>query len=306
MDARPVYWILCGAGATLLTSAWGSKQVILLPQNVATTIAQANLGLPQGVTNNSLLMKHQPWMEPKSDPFSKATPIEQNVVAPAADKVTTPQPPSFPYVFIGRLLAEEKDAVFLSRNNQIYSVAAGDTLEGIYRIERVGSDTLEITYLPERKKTTYPFDLLAAKPAAQSATVLSQAEVPSAPPVQAQALPEGMAGGIPGKSNGQMTEDMKQTLASPPPPQGEGLNMVGTIPSPALPAGMAGDVPSESNGQVTDDLRQMLAPPPPPEGDVLKMMGATPPPQGDALKMMGITPPQSGQAMPGTSAPAVP
>lgn len=269
MDARPVYWIMCGAGATLLTSAWGNKQIMLPPQNqdanVATTIAQANLGLPQGVTNNSLLMKRQSWVEPKSDPFSKAAPIEQIVVAPVADKVATPQPPSFPYVFIGRLLAEEKDAVFLSRNNQIYSVAAGDTLEGVYRIECVGSDTLEITYLPERKKTTYPFDLLAAKPAAQSATVLSQAKVPSAPPVQAQALPEGMAGEVPSVENGQMTEDLKQMLNPPPPPQGDVLKMMGATPPPQGDALQMMAAPPVQDGQGIPGVPAASAVPPAPQ-----------------------------------------
>jgi len=253
MDVRPVYWVLCGAGATLLTSAWGSKQAVLPPlnqnANAATALVQANLDLPQSVANTSLLMRRQPWAEPKSDPFSKAAPVEQNVIAPTADKVAMPQPPSFTYVFIGRLLAEEKNTVFLSRNNQIYSVAAGDTLEGVYRIERVGSDTLEITYLPDRKKITLPFDSLAASPAPQAAAVLSQADVPSIPPVQAQALPEGMAGEVPSESNGQMTEDLKQMLAPPPPPQGDVLKMMGATPPPQGDAMQMMAAPAAQGGQ---------------------------------------------------------
>lgn len=308
MDIRPVYWALCGAGATLLTSAWGSKPVVLLPQNqdanVATTIAKANFSLSQGAANNISLMKRQPWTEAKSDPFAKAAPpVKQKTTAPIASRVEIPppQPPAFPYVFVGRLLAEEKDAVFLSRNNQIYSVAAGDTLDGIYRIERVGGNELEITYLPDRRKLTLSFDALASKPATKAGIVLSQADVPSGNIFPAPVLPSGMAGGAHSNNNGQAAENLNQTLASPMPSQMGAPNTAGTIPPPVLPSEMAGEAPSESNGLMTDDLRQMLAPPPPPEGDVLKMMGSTPPPQGDAMQTMGV-PSSGGQAMPDAQA----
>ncbi|GEM_PF-6065463 len=271
MDIRPIYWVLCGAGATLLTSAWGGKQVMLLPQNQdanATSIAQASFSLPQGVVNNSLLMKRQPWTEAKSDPFSKVVPVAQNVAAPIEVEISQPQPPSFPYVFIGRLLAEEKDAVFLSRNNQIYSVAAGDTLEGVYRIERVGSNELEIVYLPDQQKLTLSFDALALNPGPKTGVMLSRADVPSGSVFPPPILPAGMAGDAPIESNRQMIGDPEQ-MSAPPPPEGNALNVMGFTP--------------------------------PPQGDVMQIMGVRPAQDGQtvpdtiAASAVPATPQQAGQ-----------
>lgn len=257
MDVRPVFWVVCGAGATLLTSAWGSKVVTLPLQNqnqnanVASAIVQTNSGVKQEDEKNNLLIKRQPWAEPKSDPFSKASFSKRNVVASVAVKLASNQTAFFPYVFIGRLISDEKNAVFLSRNNQIYCVVEGDTLEDVYRIERLGSDTLEITYLPEQRKITFTFDTLAEKITPQAVAALSHADVLPTQPTQVYVLPDGMAeGGTPSVDNGQMTEDIKQTLA----------------PSPA-------------------------------EGDILKMMGVpTQQTQGDALQMMAVLPAQGVQA----------
>lgn len=305
MDIRPVYWALFGAGATLLTSAWGSKQAMLLPQdqdvNIAVVIAKETVGLSQIAASNISLIKRQPWAGAKSDPFAKAVPVKQKTAAPITSKVEAPQPqpPSFPYVFVGRLLAEEKDTVFLSRNNQIYSVMAGDTLDGSYRIERVGGNELEIIYLPDRQKLTISFDALALKPTPKASTMLSQAGTSPNNAFTPHAFSARTAGEPADNVSGQTAENMKQAA----PPQESMQGMAGTPAPSALPTGMTGEVPSESNGLMTDDLRQMLVPPPPPEGDALKIMGFTPPPQGDAMQLMGVRPVVDNGS---TAAPAAP
>lgn len=253
MDVRPVYWMLCGAGATLLSSAWASKQSADQTQNG--TMVPAQTELSRNVADNSLLMKRQPWAEPKINPFIRVTPTEKTADAPIPDKLAVPQPPSFPYVFIGRLQAEEKNAVFLSKNNQVYSVEVGDVLEGIYRIERIESRNLEVTYLPDRKKLTLLFDSLDAKTTPPATTLLSQTEMPAVPAAR-QTLPQGMVGEVPTVENGQMTEDLKKMLNPPPPPQGDALKMMGVTP--------------------------------PPQGDALQIMAA-PPVHGDA-GMPGVSP----------------
>ena len=273
MDARSVYWMLCGAGATLLTSAWGSKMIAQVPQTqtvtAATALAQAYPTVAQTVLSDDSLMKRVPWTEPKSDPFSRSPlPASAQNVAPSADKAAPPQPPSFPYVFIGRLLAGEKNAVFLSRNNQVYSVAEGDVLGGIYRVDRLGSDNLEATYLPEQKKMTLAFDALAAKPTVRTASMLSQAETTSSNPVSSQRPPQGMTNEASSENNGQVANDQKQTLTATTSSQGGMAATTGATPS--------------SQGNVAD----LVGTTPAPQGDVLKMMGVTPPPQGDVLKMM--------------------
>ena len=270
MDIRSVYWALCGAGATLLTSAWGSKQAMLLPQNQETNVApvaQATFGLPQSVTNTGLLVKRQPWAEAKSDPFAKASPIEQKVIAPVADKVVTPQPqpqlqpqpPSFPYVFIGRLQAEEKDSVFLTKDNQIYSIAAGDTVDGAYRIERVGSNELEITYLPDQQKLTVSFDAMVLKPVQNTGAAPPRAGAPTGGFLTPPVLPKGMAGEALGRNIGQMAENLKQALTPSPTHQADAPSMAGAAPPPVLPVEMAGAVSAKNSGQATESLRLAMS-----------------------------------------------
>ena len=289
MDARSIYWMLCGAGATVLTSAWGSKMAGQAPLTqtvtVATVLAQAYPTVARAAPSDDSLMKRVPWTEPKSDPFSRSSlPASGRNVTLSAVKVAPPQPPSFPYVFIGRLSAGEKNAVFLSKNNQVYSVAAGDVLEGIYRVDRLGGDNLEVTYLPERKKLTLAFDVLAAKPAAQTATMLSQAETTPGNPASSQRLQQGMTNEAHSENSSQVANDQKQMQSATTSSQG------------GMMAAAAGAAPAPQG-----DALKMMGAAPPPQGDALKMMGATPPPQGDALQLMGATPAPSG-----TAAPAVP
>ena len=321
MDARPVYWILCGAGATLLTSAWGSKMAGQAPQaqteSVAVVLAQAP-AVAQAAPGNNSLTKRVPWIEPKADPFSRLPlPASGQNVAPFAVKASLPQIPSFPYMFIGKLMAGEKNTVFLSKNNQVYSIAEGDVLEGVYRVERLGSDNLEVTYLPERKKLTLAFDALAAKPAVRTTTMLSQAETATGNPASSQRPPQGMTNEASSENNGQAANDQKQVQPATASSQGGMAATMGATPSMGAIPSSQGDVANMMGAAPPPqgDALKMMGATPPPQGDVLKMMGAAPPPQGDALKMMGATPPPQGDALQfmgatpapsGSATPAVP
>lgn len=251
MDVRPVYWILCGAGATLLSSAWASKPVTdsLQFQDVKVSARQAVQ--PLAAEKSGLLLRRSPWSEAKSDPFSHSISVESKGVSLAVEAQAAPQPPVFPYVFIGKLSAEEKNVVFLSRSNQIYSVAAGDTLEGVYKIERVTNDALEITHLPDHKKLTFSFDTLAANKPAQ--TAIAQADTTPAPHASApvKSVPEGMVGEVPSVENGQMTDDLKKMLSPAPPPQGDVLKMMGATPPPQGDALKIMTAPQAGSGAVS-------------------------------------------------------
>jgi len=234
MDLRPVYWILCGVGIASLTPAWGGRQIEPMQnnQNVLAQTGNLNSDHAQLATNISLLAKRQPWSEPKSDPFSNHMAVEENVSMPISDKLAVPEPLSFPYVFIGKLFSEEKNAVFLSKSNQIYTVAAGDVLGGVYQIEHIGRDALEVTYLPEHKKLSLSFDSLATKSVLHESTLLAQSGAPAVQHVETQAPPADMVGEIPSVENGQLTDDLRQMLAPAPPPQGDVLEMMGATQQP--------------------------------------------------------------------------
>jgi hypothetical protein len=258
MEVRLLYWFLCGACATLLSPAWASKQLVSPNgnQNEKSFQVKANNRLSQGEPNRNPLIKRQPWSAPKSDPFSRIV-TPPAVVAPVENIVAAPLPLSFPYIYVGKLLADEKHAVFLSRNDQIFSVVEGDTLESNYRIERINSDSLEVTYLPEQTIITVPFDSLIEKPT--SPTKLSQADVPQSrgtPQPQTEARNKNAPSVV---HNTPIKDEHSQTPYPIPPSQTEVLKIMGATP--------------------------------PSQEDTLKMMGSTPPSQEDVLKMMGATPP---------------
>ena len=60
-----------------------------------------------------------------------------------------PTAPPLPYKFTGSFQAPgQKLVVYLSRGDKLYSVSAGDILEGTYKIESINAGQLVILYLP--------------------------------------------------------------------------------------------------------------------------------------------------------------
>lgn len=77
-------------------------------------------------------------------PPPEAAPV--TVAAPA-----TPPPPSappLPFKYLGRYGDAELDLVMLLKGERLYLVKPGDTIENLYRLERVGAGVIELTYLP--------------------------------------------------------------------------------------------------------------------------------------------------------------
>jgi hypothetical protein len=105
---------------------------------------------------------------PAGDPFraqSWEPPVEQRVRR-AAPPPPPPQAPPIPFAYMGKLVDEGTTTVFLARADRNYVVRAGDTIDGTYRIEKVGDEALEFVYLPLKAKQTLPFTATAAPAAA--------------------------------------------------------------------------------------------------------------------------------------------
>ena len=87
-----------------------------------------------------------------------------------------PQAPPLPFAYMGKLVEDATTTVFLSRQDRNYVVRAGDTIDGTYRVERVGDDGLVVTYLPLKIQQTLPFG--EARPAPALATAAAGARAP--------------------------------------------------------------------------------------------------------------------------------
>jgi hypothetical protein len=59
-----------------------------------------------------------------------------------------PKAPAFPYQWIGQLDDGESPQALLSSPQRSFGVRAGDVLEGRWRVERVASRGLQVTWLP--------------------------------------------------------------------------------------------------------------------------------------------------------------
>lgn len=74
----------------------------------------------------------------------------------AQGKPARPQAPPLPFAYLGRMLEDGKLAVFLARGAESYSVKAGDTIGGEYRVDAVTDKEVTFTYLPLKTKQRLP------------------------------------------------------------------------------------------------------------------------------------------------------
>jgi hypothetical protein len=65
-----------------------------------------------------------------------------------------PTAPPLPFSFFGRLVDDGTTVVFLNRQDDIYAVKAGDTIDGAYRIEEINGSAVVLTYLPLKQRQT--------------------------------------------------------------------------------------------------------------------------------------------------------
>jgi hypothetical protein len=59
-----------------------------------------------------------------------------------------PVAPPLPFVYVGRYVEGSRQIVLLMKGEQLLLVQQGDTIDNLYRLERVAADRIELTYLP--------------------------------------------------------------------------------------------------------------------------------------------------------------
>jgi hypothetical protein len=82
-----------------------------------------------------------------SPPPPAATPAARSASA-AAEAASTPRAPPFPYKWIGRLEQDGSAVALLDGPQRSLGASAGQVLDGQWRIDRVGEERVEITWLP--------------------------------------------------------------------------------------------------------------------------------------------------------------
>ncbi len=83
-------------------------------------------------------------------------PIAVVMAPPPPPPPAPPSAPPLPFRYFGKWIDGDRTVVFLWNNSEGHSVAAGDTLEGTYRIEAITDSSVDFVYLPLGSKQTLP------------------------------------------------------------------------------------------------------------------------------------------------------
>lgn len=68
--------------------------------------------------------------------------------APPVPVAVKPTAPPLPFVFMGRMMQDERHMVFLVQGDRIHVVAEGDVIDDAYRLEKIEPGRMTLRYLP--------------------------------------------------------------------------------------------------------------------------------------------------------------
>lgn len=133
------------------------------------------------------------WAPPAPPPAPRAAPRAAAPVKPAR-----PAPPPMPYRVAGQVAQGEGAQVVLATGDTILTVREGELLEGGYRVESIGPDSVTLLYVPLGVREKLPLDSTlelkpqtAARPAAAAAAAAASPAPSSAAAGPAQLRWEG-------------------------------------------------------------------------------------------------------------------
>ena len=77
---------------------------------------------------------------------------------PAPPRPPPPKPtaPPFPYTYVGGLLDNDVRTAFFEKSERVVAVKAGDTVDGVYRVDQMTDKQMQLTYLPLEQRLTVP------------------------------------------------------------------------------------------------------------------------------------------------------
>lgn len=89
---------------------------------------------------------------PQVDPFAPRSfgrPKAASSAAPAR-----PAPPPLPFAYIGKVIENGKQEIYVSRGDELVSIARGQKIGTEYRVEAITDSSITFTYLPMKTKQT--------------------------------------------------------------------------------------------------------------------------------------------------------
>jgi hypothetical protein len=109
---------------------------------------------------------------PRGELFG-APPPPPRAAAPEVSAPPVPTAPPMPYRFAGKVLKGGEEEVLLSKGDVVFPIKVGDLLDGMYKVESIGAERIELLYVPlgtkERIVVTSVLDVERAPPGVASA-----------------------------------------------------------------------------------------------------------------------------------------
>ncbi|HXF15416.1 MAG TPA: hypothetical protein VN496_00340 [Burkholderiales bacterium] len=177
MTPRKRWFIIAGLlVSTIVAAAWvhnapedeGADIVAVVPDKVASQSASTASRPGTRGENKTPLSARTPQVnvdkllarDPGAlvrDPFAVPAPkIRKPVRGTSAARAPAPAPaaPPMPFTYMGKLHSGPDTSVFLTQGDRSLVVHEGDTIDSIYRVERIADDEITLVYLPleERQK----------------------------------------------------------------------------------------------------------------------------------------------------------
>jgi hypothetical protein len=101
---------------------------------------------------------------------------------PPAPVAAAPVAPPVPYRFAGKVRKGSEEEVLISKGDAVFPVKAGDTLDGMYKVESISAERIDLVYLPlGTRDRIVVSSALDAERAAQPPLAAAHAPVPAEP-----------------------------------------------------------------------------------------------------------------------------
>jgi hypothetical protein len=159
-------WLALGTVFATVVGATSSEE------NGTPKVARASMQLPSGAASplraearlaTQVHVELERLARPKAAPaaaFTNAFGTTTWYVPPPPPPPAPPPPPPvptappMPFTYLGRYEDALTRLVILTKGERMYTVAEGDVIENMYRIERVTTSMVEMTYMPLNIKQT--------------------------------------------------------------------------------------------------------------------------------------------------------
>jgi len=168
------------AAAAAAAGAWLFFDAPQRPQPEARPPEQATRGEPQGGDSRFGLPSRDGLSQPRGDLFGSNVPQARSKPSKSKPVAESPPPPApvappMPYRVAGQVIHDGPPRVVLARDDRIFFVREGDTLDGGYRVESIKSDTVTLVYIPLEERQQLPVASALQTPVAPGVATAPQA-----------------------------------------------------------------------------------------------------------------------------------